>query len=50
MRYDYFRCENCKALITRRLIKEKGKCPKCGKAIDTETDMDILPFDWKDYI
>ena len=31
MSFAYFRCENCKAIVTRRQIKEKGRCPKCGK-------------------
>lgn len=32
MKYDYYRCENCKSLVTVRQIKTKGKCAKCGKA------------------
>ena len=31
MKYNYYRCENCKALVTVSQIKEKGKCSKCGK-------------------
>lgn len=26
----YFRCDNCKRLMTNRVIKEKGQCPICG--------------------
>jgi len=31
MKYDYYRCQNCKAIVTLKQIKKKGHCGKCGK-------------------
>lgn len=26
----FYRCDNCKRLMTKRIIKEKGECSSCG--------------------
>lgn len=31
MKYKYYRCVNCGALVTTKKIKDVGKCSKCGK-------------------
>ena len=31
MRYNYYRCEKCGAIVTIRQIKETGQCSKCGQ-------------------
>ena len=30
MKYNYYRCEKCKAIVTVRQIKKSGQCAKCG--------------------
>lgn len=31
MKYKYYRCDNCHAIVSIKKMKKKGKCSKCGK-------------------
>lgn len=26
----FYRCDNCKRLITKRIVEKMGQCPKCS--------------------